>query len=79
MLDSIYHMPHYLICTPLVVYRFHCMALYFFKTRRHVINIGMKLAQIGLILLSPNVLLQFAIKHVCSRFSIYFISFLSYV
>ena len=29
---------HYLICKPLVVYQFNCMASYHSKTRRHVIK-----------------------------------------
>ena len=32
-------MYRYLICKPLVVYRFDCTALYHSKTRHHVINI----------------------------------------
>ena len=29
---------HYLICKPLVVYRFYCMVLYHSQTRRHMIQ-----------------------------------------
>ena len=36
-----------LICKPLVVYRFYCMALYHSQRRRHVIKSNTKTPQVG--------------------------------